>query len=186
MRISASDAPGSDEFTVSMSFAEEPVLKLNVQSTVGQYSDVGMVEQAVVGTLKVVLRRMFVQPNGRQWSWSSLNGWKSGRIRDAAQKKAMIDKKKKQRVFSPTQGRLHVTRKPILCHWYLTMQFMVRRIWWRRIRTGGVIRTVSFPSTASRGAQSPSKRRFRPYGTSNSACKLSPNYLIILIATCLT
>ncbi|KAI3642859.1 hypothetical protein MP228_012414 [Amoeboaphelidium protococcarum] len=83
-------------FTVTISLKEDPAINLDIKSELGQLQDLSIVKQVINSTIKVVLRRLFVEPSGRRFEWRPYTaGWKSVEL-SKADKQQILDQKKKR------------------------------------------------------------------------------------------
>ncbi len=80
-----------------------------------------MLKQIVTATLRLVLRKMFVAPNGRRYRWlgsiDTPNGWNPCPIQPEEKRQQLELKKKKKRSageYTPAIGRLFVHCESIL------------------------------------------------------------------------
>jgi hypothetical protein len=65
-----------DEIQFTIALSEEPFFNLDIKSVVGTFSDMVVLKQMIVSTLKMVIRRLLVDPNGRTYTFSPKTGFK--------------------------------------------------------------------------------------------------------------
>lgn len=105
LRFSEGDTP--DSFTVTITLADNPTFHLDIESSVGNFTDLSVIDQVITNTLKMIIARRFVDPNGKRYKWSPKNGFLNYPI-EIEEKQKSVERKKKRRVYGPVAGRLYV------------------------------------------------------------------------------
>jgi hypothetical protein len=87
--------------------AEDPLIRLDIQSVLGTFTDLSMIDQIITATLKLVVRSLFVEPNGMKYRWNPKFGFVREKITPEEKKTTSEGKKKKKKNLGPVTGRLH-------------------------------------------------------------------------------
>lgn len=113
IRISGSqnDDPNiarDDNIYFTLTCAQPPQVEFEISSAVGNFTDLASIRQIVSNSLKAVLSRLIVDPNGKYYRLSPTEGFKAYQL-DPRIRRAQSAQQKKRKVIAPVLGRLYIT-----------------------------------------------------------------------------
>jgi hypothetical protein len=108
MLIRISGSTNDDNIYFTLTCAQPPQVEFDINSAVGNFTDLASIRQIVSNSLKAVLGRLIVDPNGKYYRLSPTDGFKSFQM-DPRARRARSAQQKKRKVIAPVLGRLFIT-----------------------------------------------------------------------------